>query len=154
MKIWQRMAALLVLSTGLLACQQQDTKPDPQAQGQDQTQDTLAQCDNCGEVESIQPLTVKGDARPAAALAGAVIGGVIGHQFGSGSGNDAATAAGAVGGAIAGSEIDRQRNSKTLYQVVVRMNDGQRIELTKPAHPGLAVGDEVRLIGDDIRPLS
>ena len=49
-------------------------------------------CQNCGEIASIQPREVEGEASPAAAVAGAIIGGVVGHQFGSGSGNDAATA--------------------------------------------------------------
>ena len=111
-------------------------------------------CANCGEIESITPLTTKGEPRAGAALAGAVIGGVVGHQFGSGSGNDAATAAGAIGGAVAGSEIDRQRNAKTRYEIVVRLNSGERVELTQADATGLSVGDDVKVNGSSIDPIS
>ncbi len=120
---------------------------------QDQA-DAQAACANCGEIESITPLTVKGEPRAGAALAGAVIGGIVGHQFGSGSGNDAATAAGAVGGAVAGSEIDRQRNATTRYEIVVRMTSGERVDLTQGDISGLSVGDEVKVQGSSIVPVS
>lgn len=126
--------------SGLVACQD--------------TTEAQATCNTCGEIESITPHTVKGEPRAGAALAGAVIGGVVGHQFGSGSGNDAATAAGAVGGAVAGSEIDRQRNATTHYEIVVRMSSGERVDLTQSDIAGLSVGDEVRVQGSNIDPVS
>lgn len=131
----------------LSACQQP-------SDGDGETQISAAACERCGEIESITPVTVNGEPRAGAALAGAVIGGVVGHQFGSGSGNDAATAAGAVGGAVAGSEIDRRRNAKTHYDVVVRMPSGERVELTRVDIAGLSVGDEVEVQGNRIVPAS
>ena len=142
----------LVLSQGLIACKPADD--DEQTASVAAVAATAAPCSNCGEIESITPRSAKGDPRPAAAIAGAVIGGIVGHQFGSGSGNDAATAAGAIGGAVAGSEIDRNRNSKNWYDVVIRMDDGKRITLSKASIAGLGVGDEVKVQGENLLPKS
>ncbi len=133
---------------GLSACQDEASADAADAQV------SAASCHQCGEIESITPRSVKGEPRAGAALAGAVIGGVVGHQFGSGSGNDAATAAGAIGGAVAGSEIDRRRNASTHYDVVIRMNSGDRVELTQTDISGLSVGDEVEVRGRSIVPTS
>lgn len=149
--------AIALLTAGtLMACQQQQDGSDQATEAQTPASATAEQvsCDNCGEVESIQSVQVKGEPRAGAAVAGAILGGVIGHQFGSGSGNDAATAAGAVGGAVAGSEIDRKRNSQTLYQIVVQMDNGQQVKRTVPQRGGLNIGDAVRVQGDQIIPLS
>lgn len=137
---------------GLSACQ--DTSAGGEDAQNGNASVAAASCHQCGEIESITPRTVKGEPRAGAAVAGAVIGGVVGHQFGSGSGNDAATAAGAIGGAVAGSEIDRQRNATTEYDVVVRMDSGDRVQLTRTDISGLSVGDEVEVRGSSIVPTS
>lgn len=146
---------LLALSLpliGLSACQ--DTNASGESAQDGSAAVAAASCHQCGEIESITPRTVKGEPRAGAALAGAVIGGVVGHQFGSGSGNDAATAAGAIGGAVAGSEIDRQRNATTEYDVVIRMDSGERVQLTRTDISGLSVGDDVEVRGSSIVPTS
>ncbi len=140
-----QIAASLFLALTLGACQEP---------AQDQSSRTAAApCADCGEIESITPRVVKGEASPASAVAGAIIGGVLGHQFGDGSGRKAATAAGAIGGAVAGSEIEKRRNSYTVYELVVRLDSGDRRELTRSELGALNVGDRVQLRGDSLVPL-
>lgn len=115
--------------------------------------DTQTQCADCGTVRDISSREVKGEASAAAAIAGAVIGGVVGNQVGSGSGRDAATAVGAVGGAAAATEVERQRNARTVYEVEIDMANGHSRTITVAALSGLQEGDSVRVIGDEIQPL-
>lgn len=110
-------------------------------------------CNQCGEIESIQARQVEGDASPMAAVAGAIIGGVAGNQVGSGSGKDAATAAGAVGGAVAGKEVSEEQASHTVYDVTVDMQQGGERELTLASREGLRVGQDVRVTDDRVEPM-
>jgi len=84
----------------------------------------LAACKSCGTVVSVKTVEKKGEASGAGAVIGGIAGGVLGHQIGSGRGNTAATVAGAAGGAYAGHQIEKNRNTKTVHQVTVRMEDG------------------------------
>lgn len=102
-------------------------------------------CDQCGVIESIKPQTVRGEPSGGGAIAGAIIGGVVGHQFGDGRGQDAATAAGAVGGAIAGNEIEKRRNSHTVYKLVIKMDKGGVRTLTVSSIEGLHEGEKVEI---------
>lgn len=115
--------------------------------------DDQATCADCGTVSDISSREVKGEASAAAAIAGAVIGGVVGNQVGSGSGQDAATAVGAVGGAAAASEVERQRNARTVYEVEIELANGRSRTITVADLSGLQEGDSVRVIGDEIQPL-
>lgn len=84
-------------------------------------------CADCGVVESVQAVKVRGQANGTGAVIGGVLGGVIGHEIG---GNGAGTVIGAVGGGIAGHHIEKQARSHTAYRVGVRMDDGSRRSLT------------------------
>lgn len=110
-------------------------------------------CDQCGTIESITPRTVKGKGSGMGAFAGAVVGGVIGHQFGSGRGNDAATVGGAVGGAVAGNEIEKRRNSTTVYDLTVRMQNGELRHLTVPPNQNLHPGTRVEVVDGRVVPV-
>lgn len=114
----------------------------------------FARCETCGTIESVTPRTVKGKGSGAGAFAGAVVGGVIGHQFGSGRGNDAATVAGAAGGAMAGHEIEKRRKSSTVFDVTVRMTNGELRHLTVAPDENLQPGDRVEVVGGRIAPVS
>lgn len=116
--------------------------------------EAFARCSQCGTIESVTPRAVKGKGSGAGAFAGAVIGGAIGHQFGSGRGNDAATVAGAAGGAVAGHELEKQRNSATVFEVTVRMKDGELRHLTVPPDENLQPGDRVEVVQGRIVPMS
>jgi outer membrane lipoprotein SlyB len=81
-------------------------------------------CRECGTVVSTRTVEQAQRASGLGAGAGAVVGGLLGNQVGSGNGRTLATVAGAVGGAYAGNTIERSRNTKTVTETRVRMNDG------------------------------
>jgi outer membrane lipoprotein SlyB len=81
-------------------------------------------CRECGTVVSTHTVEQAQRASGLGAGAGAVVGGLLGNQVGSGNGRTLATVAGAVGGAYAGNTIERSRNTKTVTETRVRMNDG------------------------------
>ena len=142
MRTWTRPVAVGVLLSAVVlgGCRDED--------------DAFARCQQCGTIESVTPRAVKGKGSGAGAFAGAVIGGVIGHQFGSGRGNDAATVAGAAGGAAAGHEIEKQRKSTTVFDVTVRMSNGELRHLTVPPGDNLQPGDRVEVVQGRILPMS
>lgn len=106
----------------------------------------VASCGNCGTVESIRAVEVRGDASGVGAVAGGLTGAVIGNQMGRGHGNTAMTILGAAGGAYAGNEIEKNMNKRLSYRVTVRMDDGSYRTLSLAGAPGVAVGDKVRVV--------
>jgi outer membrane lipoprotein SlyB len=102
-------------------------------------------CDECGVIESIRALPVKGEASGAGAVGGAVIGGILGNQIGRGRGRTAATVVGVGAGAYAGNEIEKNMKDSVTYQIRVRMNDGTIRTLHEPAQPALTIGQKVRV---------
>jgi hypothetical protein len=83
-------------------------------------------CINCGVVESAHVIQQQAPASGIGAAAGALLGGVLGHQVGAGNGKTLATIAGAVGGGLAGNAVEKNSNTKTSYEVIVRMENGSR----------------------------
>ncbi|HEU4458951.1 MAG TPA: glycine zipper 2TM domain-containing protein [Methylibium sp.] len=108
-------------------------------------------CTNCGVVESVQAVKVKGEGSGIGAVAGGVIGGVVGNQFGSGNGRKAMTVVGAVGGGFAGHEVEKQVKAKTVYSVKLRMDDGTLRTVQQAQAP--AVGARFKLDGTQLRPV-
>ncbi len=106
-------------------------------------------CAQCGVVESVQAVKVKGEASGVGAVAGGVLGGVVGNQFGGGNGRTAMTVLGAVGGGVAGHEIEKNVKAKTVYSVRVRMEDGSLRTLQQSQAP--AVGARVKVDGSSLR---
>lgn len=103
-----------------------------------------SRCNNCGTVERIG--VDRGDdgrTSGAGAVAGAVLGAAIGNQVGSGDGRKAATVAGAVAGGIAGNNIERNRNQRDEYEVVVRMDSGRTVVLEQRELHGIREGSRV-----------
>jgi outer membrane lipoprotein SlyB len=60
--------------------------------------------------------------------------------------------AGAVGGALIGCEIARRQGHSVQYEVVVRLNQGERKVVMHQAAPSVKVGDAVRVVGDHVEP--
>lgn len=150
-KRWIATGAMTACAVSLQACG--DVVGADSAEADDGTTQVAAAapaCSSCGTITSITPVKVDGDTSGAGAVAGAIIGGVVGHQFGSGSGNDAATAAGAVGGAVAGNEVEKRRNSSTIYKVSIDMESGGSQTVNLASSAGFSVGDEVRVSGDQL----
>lgn len=105
-------------------------------------------CASCGTVESVTPIQREASPSGAGAVAGAVLGGLVGNQFGGGDGKALATIAGVLGGGWAGNTVEKNMKKETVYQVMVRMEDGslRRIEQSSP----VAVGAKVTLDGNSI----
>jgi outer membrane lipoprotein SlyB len=110
-----------------------------------QTQ-TAAICHSCGTVESVQ--AVQHQAKPSGLgiAAGAVVGGLLGNQVGAGNGRALSTVAGAVGGGFAGNEIEKRTHTTTVFEVHVRMEDGQIRTFPQSSGTGWRVGDHVKVV--------
>lgn len=105
-----------------------------------------APCPNCGVVDAIRTVELRGDASGVGAVTGGVAGAVIGNQFGQGRGNTALTILGAAGGALAGNEIEKNMKKRHAYRVTVRMDDGTYRTLSQSQPPSVAIGDKVRIV--------
>lgn len=110
-------------------------------------------CRDCGTVESVREIAVKGEGTGLGAVAGGIVGGVLGHQVGSGRGNDLATVAGAVGGAVAGHQIEKQQRKTTCHEITIRMDDGSVRTITTETQPSWRAGDRIKVSNGNIAPL-
>lgn len=85
------------------------------------------------------------------AVVGGVVGGLLGNQVGSGSGRTAATAAGAIAGAAAGHQIEKNREGdRDMYQVTVRMDNGDYRTVVQDSIYDLRVGNRVRVVDNKV----
>ena len=105
-------------------------------------------CANCGTVEAINTIQVKGDGSYIGLIGGGVAGAVLGSQVGNGRGKTAAELLGAVGGALAGREIERNVKKNTHYEVVTRLESGGTQTVTYNEAPPFKMGDRVRIEGN------
>jgi len=112
---------------------------------------TVATCSQCGVVESVRAVKVKGRATGVGAVAGGVVGGVVGNNIGHGGGRAAMTVLGAVGGGLAGNEIEKRARSQIVYDVRVRMDDGSIRTLQQRRAP--AAGPRVVVQGRTLKTL-
>jgi outer membrane lipoprotein SlyB len=105
---------------------------------------SVAGCANCGTVDSVRTVEVKGDATGLGVVAGGLTGAVVGNQMGRGNGNTAMTILGAAGGAFAGNEIEKNVKKQVSYRVTVRMDDGsfRSVSQATPA----SVGEKVKIV--------
>lgn len=110
-----------------------------------------AKCMDCGLVESVQEVEVKGQATGAGAVAGGVAGAVIGNQIGEGRGKTAARVLGAAGGAVIGHQVERSARSTKRYDIAVRMEDGTVRTLSQEQPPSWRTGDKVRVVNDALQ---
>jgi len=108
-------------------------------------------CAECGVVESMREIDVRGEGTGLGAVGGAVVGGVLGHQVGSGRGNDVATVVGAVGGAVAGNQIEKHARSTKSYEITVRFDDGSSRVISEGNPPTWRTGDKVKVINGVIQ---
>lgn len=102
-------------------------------------------CRQCGVIETVRQVHVKGNGTGLGAVAGGVTGAIVGSQFGRGNGRTAMGVAGAAGGAFAGHEIEKSVRTTTSYKVVVRMEDGSVRTVYQSAAPAFGVGEKVRV---------
>jgi outer membrane lipoprotein SlyB len=105
------------------------------------------QCANCGVVEAVNVIEVKGEGNYLGMIAGGLAGALLGHQVGGGSGKQIATVAGAAGGAFAGNEIEKRMKTTKHYEVIARLENGGTQAIPYDTDPGYKVGDKVRVEG-------
>lgn len=99
-----------------------------------------------GTIDSITVTRGSGSGVGAGAVVGGVVGGLVGNQVGSGSGRTAATAAGAIAGAMVGNEMQKNRNERDMYQINVRMDNGDYRTVVQDSVADLRVGNRVRVV--------
>ncbi len=107
-----------------------------------------SRCVNCGAIEAINLVEVKGEGSYLGKIAGGLAGIVIGSQIGDGSTTTVAQVAGGVGGAYVGNEIEKRVKTTKHYEVVVRLENGGTQTLTYAAQPPFAVGAKVKVDGN------
>ncbi len=115
-------------------------------EGRDNRQPVVAACANCGAVESVELVEVKGDSpNIIGTIAGGLLGGVVGHQVGGGRGKDLATIVGAVGGAYAGNRVENNRDKTKVFRVAVRLEGGGMQNFDYANDPAVQVGTRVKV---------
>jgi outer membrane lipoprotein SlyB len=109
-------------------------------------------CLDCGVVESVQEVDVKGQATGAGAVAGGVAGAVIGNQIGDGRTRTVARLLGAAGGAFVGHQVEKDVRSTKRYDIAVRMEEGGELRtLSQEQPPTWRAGDKVRVLNDALQ---
>lgn len=103
---------------------------------------------NVGVIESIYLSPAEHNTSGAGAVVGGLLGGLLGNQVGGGSGRTAATVAGAVGGAVVGNNVEKNRNTQAseMYQIRVRLDNGDSITIVQDSIGDLRVGNRVRVV--------
>ncbi|MDD5296179.1 MAG: glycine zipper 2TM domain-containing protein [Rhodocyclaceae bacterium] len=118
------------------------------------TQAPAVQCADCGTVQGINQIQKEGESSGVVgAVGGGLIGGLLGNQIGGGSGRDLATIGGAVGGAYVGSQVEKKMAKKTVYEAVVRFDDGRTQVFNYDNNPGWQAGQRVRLVNGGLQTL-
>ena len=102
-------------------------------------------CPNCGIIEAINVIEVKGEGSYVGKIAGGVVGGLLGSQIGKGRGKTAAQIAGVVGGVVAGNEVEKRVKKTQHYEVITRLQGGGVQTVTYATAPAFKVGDKVRV---------
>ncbi len=116
------------------------------------TVSTRQACDTCGVLQAVEVVEVKGEPGYGGMIAGGVAGALLGSQIGKGDGRTAASILGAAGGAYAGREVEKNMKKENRYNVTVRLNNGTTQTVQMETDPGLAVGAQVKIVGNSVVP--
>jgi len=111
-------------------------------------------CANCGTVESVRAVEVKGDGSGVGAVAGGLAGALLGNGIGHGNGRAVATVLGGAGGAYAGNEIEKNTKKHTSYRIRVQMANGSIRTIYQRDVPGVGAGDHVKIVDGSLVALS
>jgi len=142
-----RLAFIAALAAGAAAPLAAQASPDGH-----HPKSSASHCQNCGTVVSTN--TYKRAAESGSGVGGAggaVVGGLLGNQVGSGHGRQLATVAGAVGGAVAGNQIEGNMKTTHSWDIVVRMDNGNKRTLHASNQPQWRAGDPVRIVKGQLR---
>ena len=103
-------------------------------------------CRDCGVVDSLQEIKVKGRGTGVGAVGGAVVGGLLGNMVGAGRGKALATVAGAVGGGLGGNAIEKNVRANVEHRMVVRLDNGSHRTFTQEDPFPYRTGERVRIV--------
>ena len=107
-----------------------------------------AACQDCGVVESVNPVKVQGQVNGVGALAGGATGALVGNRIAGGNNRTLGGVVGAVGGGLIGNAIEKHKRETTVYDVGVRMQDGSLRTVRESTSP--AIGEKVRVEADGL----
>lgn len=108
-------------------------------------------CFDCGIVESMREVDIKGEGTGLGAVAGGIGGLILGKQVGKGTGNKIATVLGAAGGAYAGHQVEKNARTTKSYEITVHMEDGSYRTISSAAQPAWRSGDHVRVVNGGLQ---
>jgi outer membrane lipoprotein SlyB len=111
----------------------------------------VAICLECGVVQSVQEVDVKGSGSGVGAVGGAVVGGVVGHQVGEGDTRKIGAVVGAVAGGLLGNEIEKEVRTTKTFEIAVRFDDGSSRVITEATASPWRVGDKVKVVNGVIQ---
>jgi outer membrane lipoprotein SlyB len=148
MKASRTLAAAVVAATAILTgCASSNTQP--YNSGYASGYNTAPAANGYGTIESIQVVQADGRTSGAGAVVGGLVGALAGNQVGSGGGRTAATVAGGVAGAAIGNKVEANRNAgngQQMYQINVRLDNGEYRTVTQDSVYDLSVGNRVRVV--------
>ncbi|BDT58425.1 MAG: glycine zipper 2TM domain-containing protein [Janthinobacterium lividum] len=148
MKATRTLAVAVLASTALLTgCASTSSNPYASNNGYNSGYNNVSM--GYGTIESIQVVQGENRTSGAGAILGGVVGALAGNQVGSGSGRTAATVAGGVAGAAIGNNVERNRQAgggTEMYQINVRMDNGEYRAVNQDSVYDLRVGNRVRIV--------
>lgn len=147
MKTAYKLSALILAATTILSgCASYG--PQSSSYGQQSAYSSNDQMSrNYGTIDSIQTMRASRNTG-AGAVVGGLVGALVGNGVGGGSGRTAATVIGAVGGAVVGNNVENNRNSDAqyMYEINVRMANGEYTRVVQDSAYDLHSGDRVRVV--------
>ena len=149
MKSRRTIAALLIASTAVLSgCASTSSTPYNSGGYNNSGYNNANVSSGYGTIDSIQAVRSGSSTSGGGAVVGGLVGALVGNQIGSGSGRTAATIAGAVGGAALGNNVEANRNTggQDMYQINIRLDNGEYRSVTQDSVYDLRVGNRVRMV--------
>ena len=149
MKSTTTIAALIIASTAVLSgCASTTTSTPYNGPAGYNTATHRNVSSGYGTIDSIQVVRGSGGTTGGGAVVGGLVGALVGNQVGSGNGRTAATVAGAVGGAAIGNSVEANRNAggQDMYQINIRLDNGEYRSITQDSVYDLRVGNRVRMV--------
>ncbi|MFC3108663.1 glycine zipper 2TM domain-containing protein [Undibacterium arcticum] len=136
-------ALMLIVTTGLVGC----ASNSPQQTSTSYATPSQSNTSSYGAIESIQVTRPANNSSGTGAIVGGLVGGLLGNQVGSGNGRTAATVVGAVGGAVVGNNVEQNKNAQApdMYQIRVRLDNGDSTTVAQSSIADLRVGNRVRV---------
>jgi len=105
-----------------------------------------APCNECGVIESVRAVEVKGGGSGVGAVVGGIAGALLGNTLGAGNGRTAMTLVGGGAGAYAGNEVEKNSNRHVIWQTRVKLDNGTVRTFSTRSQPEFATGSRVKVV--------